>query len=257
MASSFELRVGVNTGQVIVDDHAVGDPPNIAARVQAAGTANAVVITETTKQLLPPGAFDYEDLGVRELKNVGPLRLFRVLNRTEGRDLPVDLRKNRPFIGRKKQLDLLSEHWDHVKDGNGQVVIVSGEPGIGKTKLVQRFEALFGTQATTILRFNGSPFHRNTMLYPVIENIQFAARIIPPTVITRSFQSCVPSWDRSPTPRTCCLSPPGSSRFRGNRRASHRTAAVAAADSRRPDRDYPAVRQPRAHAARFRGCSLV
>ena len=65
-----------------------------------------------------------------------------------------------------------------MKDGNGQIVIVSGEAGIGKTKLVQEFEALFGAQAHASLRFNGSPFHRNTMLYPVIENIQFAARIL-------------------------------------------------------------------------------
>jgi len=174
----LELRVGVNTGQVVVDEFVVGEPPNIASRVQAAGIPNAVVITEITRQLLPPGAFDYEDLGVKELKNVGSLRLFRVLDRTEGRDLAVDSRTSRPLIGRKKQLDLLSEHWDLVKDGNGQVVILSGEAGIGKTKLVQGFEALFGAQAHASLRFNGSPFHRNTMLYPVIENIQFAARIL-------------------------------------------------------------------------------
>jgi class 3 adenylate cyclase/tetratricopeptide (TPR) repeat protein len=175
----LQLRVGVNTGQVVVDEFVVGEPPNIAARVQAAGIPNAVVITEITKQLLPSGAFAYEDLGLRELKNVGPLRLFRVLNRMERRDLTADLRMDRPFIGRKKQLDLLSEHWEHVKEGSGQAVIVSGEPGIGKTKLVQRFEALFGTQAAASLRFNGSPFHRNTMLHPVIENIQLAARLLP------------------------------------------------------------------------------
>ena len=174
----LQLRVGVNTGQVVVDEFVVGEPPNIASRVQAAGIPNAVVITEMTKQLLPPGAFGYEDLGVRELKNVGSLRLFRVLDRKEEHDFPVETRINRPLIGRKKQLDLLSEHWDLVKDGNGQVVIVSGEAGIGKTKLVQGFEALFGAQAHASLRFNGSPFHRNTMLYPVIENIQFAARIL-------------------------------------------------------------------------------
>ena len=71
----LELRVGVNTGQVVVDEFVVGEPPNIAARVQAAGIPNAVVITEMTKQLLPSGAFDYEDLGVKKLKNVGSLRL--------------------------------------------------------------------------------------------------------------------------------------------------------------------------------------
>ncbi|MEJ0079199.1 MAG: AAA family ATPase [Alphaproteobacteria bacterium] len=174
----LELRAGVNTGQVVVDEFVVGEPPNIAARVQAAGIPNAVIITEMTKQLLPSGAFDYEDLGIKKLKNVGSLRLFRVRDRTEGRDLAVDSRTSRPLIGRKKQLDLLSEHWDLVKDGNGQIVIVSGEAGIGKTKLVQEFEALFGAQAHASLRFNGSPFHRNTMLHPVIENIQLGARIL-------------------------------------------------------------------------------
>src|SRR4051812_16348093 len=173
----LQLRAGVNTGQVVVDEFVVGEAPNIAARIQAAGIPNAVVITETTKQLLPSGAFDYEDLGVRELKNVGSLRLFRVLDRTEGHDRAADARMDLPLIGRKKQLDLLVEHWDLVKEGNGQVVIVSGEAGIGKTKLVQGFEALFGAEAHASLRFNGSPFHRNTMLHPVIENIQFAARI--------------------------------------------------------------------------------
>lgn len=175
----LKLRVGVNTGQVVVDEFVVGEPANIAARVQAAGIPNAVTITEMTKQLLPSGAFDYEDLGARELKNVGSLRLFRVLDSTQERDLAADSRLSRPLIGRKKQLDLLSEHWDHVKEGNGQALIVSGEPGIGKTKLVQGFEALFGTQAAASLRFSGSPFHRNTMLHPVIENIQLASRILP------------------------------------------------------------------------------
>src|SRR3954465_11320782 len=137
----LQLRAGVNTGQVVVDEFVVGEAPNIAARIQAAGIPNAVVITETTKQLLPSGAFDYEDLGVRELKNVGSLRLFRVLDRTEGHDRAADARMDLPLIGRKKQLDLLVEHWEHVKDGNGQAVILSGEPGIGKTKLVQGFEA--------------------------------------------------------------------------------------------------------------------
>jgi predicted ATPase/class 3 adenylate cyclase len=174
----LQLRVGVNTGQVVVDEFVVGEPPNIAARVQAAGIPNAVIITETTKQLLPSGAFKYEDLGLKKLKNVGSLRLFRVHDHREGPSLAADARTGRPLIGRKKQLDLLAEHWDLVKNGNGQVVIISGEAGIGKTKLVHEFETQFGTQAHASLRFNGSPFHRNTMLHPVIENIHLAARIL-------------------------------------------------------------------------------
>src|SRR5262245_668013 len=173
---ALQLRIGVDTGQVVVDKFVIGQPPNVAARVQAAASPNTLVITETTKRLLPPEAFSYQDLGVQELKNIGALRLFRVIEQKRT-DSPVESKVTRPLIGRDKQLGLLSDHWDLAKDGNGQAVILAGEPGIGKSKLVQRFEAELGTEAQTILRFHGSPFHRNTMLYPVIETIQLAAKI--------------------------------------------------------------------------------
>jgi predicted ATPase/class 3 adenylate cyclase len=174
----LHLRVGVDTGEVVVDEFVVGEPPNIASRVQAAAAPDTVVITETTKRLLPPAAFTYQDLGVRELKNVGPLRLFCVVERKERDGSEIDTRRARPLIGRRKQLQLLADHWELVKDGIGQAVIVAGEAGIGKSKLIQGFEIEFGAEAYTSLSFHGSPFHRNTMLYPVIENMQLAARIL-------------------------------------------------------------------------------
>lgn len=175
----LRLRVGVDTGQVVADQFVVGEAANVASRAQAEASPDTVVITETTKRLLPGDVFTYQDLGVRDLKNIGPLRLFCVSERKD-RDSPtIESQIIRPLIGRRKQLDLLSDHWDLAKDGNGQVVIVAGEAGIGKSKLVQQFGAEFGSEARTILRFHGSPFHRNTMLHPVIENIQLAAKIIP------------------------------------------------------------------------------
>src|SRR5262245_20300681 len=175
----LSLRVGVDTGQVVADQFVVGEAANVASRAQAEASPDTVVITETTKRLLPTDVFIYQDLGVRDLKNIGPLRLFCVSERKDRDGLIIESHINRPLIGRRKQLDLLSDHWDLAKDGNGQVVIVAGEAGIGKSKLVQQFEAEFGVEARTILRFHGSPFHRNTMLHPVIENIQLAAKIIP------------------------------------------------------------------------------
>ena len=83
----LHLRAGVNTGQVVVDEFVVGEPPNIASRVQAAGEPDTVVITETTKRLLPSGAFTFEDLGIQDLKNVGSIHLFRVLERSGQRNL--------------------------------------------------------------------------------------------------------------------------------------------------------------------------
>ena len=103
----LHLRAGVNTGQVVVDEFVVGEPPNIASRVQAAGEPDTVVITETTKRLLPSGAFTFEDLGIQDLKNVGSIHLFRVLERSGQRNLAGETPMARPLIGRQKQLDLL------------------------------------------------------------------------------------------------------------------------------------------------------
>jgi class 3 adenylate cyclase/predicted ATPase len=175
----LRLRVGVDTGQVVADQFVVGEAANVASRAQAEADPDTVVITETTKRLLPSEVFIYQDLGVRELKNIGPVQLFCVMERKGRNSLAIETKITRPLIGRKKQLELLSDHWELAKDGVGQTVIVAGEAGIGKSKLVQQFEAEFGAEARTILRFHGSPFHKNTMLHPVIENIQATARIHP------------------------------------------------------------------------------
>src|SRR5262249_60216331 len=100
-----------------------------------AASPDTVVITETTKRLLPLDVFTYQDLGVHELKNVGPLRLFRVVERKESSPA-IGTRITRPLIGRRRQPDLLPSHWDLVKDDIGQAVIVAGETGLRKDKLV-------------------------------------------------------------------------------------------------------------------------
>jgi tetratricopeptide (TPR) repeat protein len=174
----LRVRVGVDTGEVVVDEFVVGEPPTIANRVQTAAPPNTVVITETTRRLLPPNAFAYEDLGLHELKNVGSRRLFRVVERQERDTSRVPTQTIRPLIGRRKQLELLVDSWELAKDGIGQAVILAGEPGIGKSKLVQGFELEFRPEARTSIKLHGSPFHINTMLHPVIETIQLAARIL-------------------------------------------------------------------------------
>lgn len=175
----LRLRVGVDTGQVVVDQFVVGEPPNVASRVQAVASPDTIVITETTKRLLPVDVFIYQDLGLHELKNVGPLRLFRVVERQDRAGPAVETRISRPLVGRRRQLELLADHWDMVKGGAGQAVILSGEAGIGKSKLVNGFQTEIAVEAHTSLVFHGSPFHRNTMLHPMIENIQLAAKILP------------------------------------------------------------------------------
>jgi predicted ATPase/class 3 adenylate cyclase len=176
---ALHLRIGVDTGEVVVDRFVVGTAPNVASRVQAAAPPDTVVITETTRRLLPADVFVYEDLGVHELKNVGSLRLFRVLERKGPDESQSDVRPKRPMVGRRKQLALLADHWELVKDGSGQAIIVAGEPGIGKSKLVEWFLTDCGAVAHAIVRLHGSPFHTNTMLHPFAANIRAAAKIVP------------------------------------------------------------------------------
>jgi class 3 adenylate cyclase/predicted ATPase len=175
----LHLRVGVDTGSVLVDGKVIGELPNIANRVQAAANPDTMVITETTRRLLPPDVFTLQDLGVQELKNIQPVRLYRVINLRGANAQVSEPRAGKPLVGRDKQLGLLMELWDRVRAGSGQAVIVAGEAGFGKTKLVQGFEAKIGDEAQACFRFQGSPFHKNTMLHPVIENIQLAAKIVP------------------------------------------------------------------------------
>jgi len=172
----LHLRVGIATGAVVVDDRVAGEPPNIASRAQSVASRDTVVITENTKRLLPPGGFSYEDLGIHHLKNVEPMRLFRVVGRTMTNGPSLRSYMKRPLVGRGKELGLLMEQWERVKGGEGQAVIVAGEAGIGKSKLIHALETAIGTEAHICLRFQGSPFHENTMLHPVIEHLQLAAQ---------------------------------------------------------------------------------
>lgn len=178
---NLHLRVGVDTGPVIVDEHVVGEAPNIASRIQAIARRDTMAITETTRRLLPPNAFRYDDLGVHELKGLRAIRLFRVTGRvvTEENTISELAPADRLLVGRGEQLALLLEYWQRTKRGTGQSVIVAGEAGIGKTKLVQGLLARIQNDPHVRIKIQGSAFHQNTMLYPVIEHMQFAAKIDP------------------------------------------------------------------------------
>lgn len=178
------VRIGAHTGQVVVADigtadHAarlaLGDTPNVAARVQASAASDAVVISAATEKLVA-GLFVVDDLGPHELKGVAErMRLFRVHQGTGARGrLQRATDPLATFVGRRHERDLLLERWERVRDGDGQLVVITGEAGIGKSRLVQvlRADVIARGDVHGWLECGASPFYQNTPFRPVIELLQ-------------------------------------------------------------------------------------
>ena len=188
----LEARVGLATGTVVVDEHhrsgavsrqeVVGETPNLAARLQELADPGTVVIADTTRRLLG-GQFKYVDLGSRRLKGFSaPVHAWRVVapadtrirfDATRGRRLP-------PLVGRDKELQWLRRRWDEALQGRGQVVLVSGPAGIGKSRLCKALSTAIGdTRVCTPIRLQCSPYHTTSPLYPFIAHLERAAGIRP------------------------------------------------------------------------------
>ncbi len=182
-----EVRIGVATGLVVVGESgadegadaklAVGETPNIAARIQVLAEPGTVAIGQRTRRLLG-GAFAFEDLGVRAVKGVsGGLRVHRVLGatETESRFEASHGTALTPLVGRESEILLLLDRWDLAKDGEGQVVLLSGEPGIGKSRITQVLRERLADEPHTWLRYHCSPYHTNSAFYPVIAQFERVA----------------------------------------------------------------------------------
>src|SRR5262249_17041616 len=119
--------------------------------------------------------FECEDLGPQTLKGISiPLLLCRVV-RESGLQSRFEVAVHAgltPLVGREEELALLRRHWEQAKAGAGQVVLLSGEPGIGKSRLVQEFKEQLGHERVTRIEFRCSPYHQNSALYPVIQHLQ-------------------------------------------------------------------------------------
>ena len=184
----LSARVGIHTGLVVVGQTgkgdasvpsaAVGETPNIAARLQALAEAGSVVVSERTRSLAG-GLFDYADLGAHVLKGMSEsMPLFRALrprtteSRFEAAHGGVPLT---PLVGREEEGALLLRRWQQARDGRGQVVLIGGEPGIGKSRLTQVLREQTTQLPHLNLRYQCSPYHLNSPLDPIIEHLERAA----------------------------------------------------------------------------------
>ena len=180
-------RVGICSGRVVVSQivgpggwlEAVGETPNIAARLQTLAEPNSVLISEST-QRLASAAFNFQDLGFQELKGVTkPLRVYRVLS-TKDRTTRFEAAHASsltPFVGRSTELNLLLDRWHKVKEANGQVVLLSGIPGVGKSKLIHELKSNIQHESYFLLNYQCSPYHSQSPFFPVIEQIELAAQL--------------------------------------------------------------------------------
>jgi predicted ATPase/class 3 adenylate cyclase len=186
-AVQLAVRLGIHTGQVVVgeigggvkhEQLALGEAPNVAARLQGLAAPNTVVISAATFQLLG-GFFACQALGTPLLKGVAqPLEVYQVLYESMARSRLEAAGSTglTPLVGREAEVALLRERWAQVKDGLGQVVLLSGEAGIGKSRLVQVLtEQVASEPQAWLTPCQCSPYYQNTALYPLIELLERVA----------------------------------------------------------------------------------
>jgi class 3 adenylate cyclase len=174
----LRTRVGIATGLVVVGDligsgasqeqAIVGETPNLAARLQGIAEPNAVIIAESTRKLVG-NLFELEDLGAKDLKGVeGPVRAWAALRpgSMESRFEALHASGLTELVGREEELEILLRRWSKAKSGEGQVVLLSGEPGIGKSRLTGALLERIATEPHTRVRYFCSPQHTDSALYP-------------------------------------------------------------------------------------------
>ena len=178
-------RIGIATGLVVVGDligegsaqeeAVVGETPNLAARLQNLAEPNTVVAADSTQRLVA-GLFDMVDLGHQKLKGFSiPVRGWRITSETdaEGR-FDAQHGVTTPLVGRTEELELLLQRWQQAQAGKGQAVLLSGEPGIGKSRLIAALLERLDAEPHVQLRYFCSPYHVNSALHPVINQLERA-----------------------------------------------------------------------------------
>jgi len=175
-----QVRVGIATGLVVVGDlvdgvsgsehDVVGETPNLAARLQTLAEPNTVLIDAATRQLVGE-LFEYRDLGRAEVRGfAGPVQIWQVVRpgTIDSRFEALRAASTTPLVGRDDEIELLLRNWRRAKAGDGRVVLISGEAGIGKSRLTAALQNRLDHDSHTRFRLFCSPHHRDSTLYPFI-----------------------------------------------------------------------------------------
>ncbi len=186
-SGTLQTRVGLATGLVVVGDLAkggsgqehevVGETPNLAARLQTLGEPGTVTVAASTRQLVGD-LFEFRDLGAVHLKGFAdPMQAWQVLGtgKVDSRFEALRTSSLTPLVGREDELQLLMLRWHRAKAGDGEIVLLSGEPGIGKSRILAAFGDALQGEPHIKLRFFCSPHHQDSTLYPLIARIERAA----------------------------------------------------------------------------------
>ncbi|MET3597077.1 class 3 adenylate cyclase/tetratricopeptide (TPR) repeat protein [Mesorhizobium shonense] len=179
----LQARIGIASGHVVVGDIAgssanergsiAGDTPNLAARLQAVAAPGQIVMADSTRRLAGQ-SFEIESLGAKELKGFkSSVALFAVRGEreVESRFDAAHGRTLSKFVGRANEIGMLLDRWELVKSGQGQAVFVSGEAGIGKSRLVEAFEERLHENRHELIRLQCSPYHATSAFYPIIQRL--------------------------------------------------------------------------------------
>ncbi len=185
LAPSLHVRVGIASGLVVVGDPgpgdtalapvAIGEAPDLAAQLQSRAQADTVLIAASTRDLVR-GLFDYREVGPLVLEGlVEPAPAWQVIGTSAAESRFEALREGNltPLVGRDEEIDLLLRRWQQIQSGEGRVVLISGEPGIGKSRLARALRDKLGD--ATALSFYCSPNHQDSPLYPVVTHLERAA----------------------------------------------------------------------------------
>src|SRR5574341_663483 len=177
------VRIGIHTGLVVVgevgggtrpEQLALGDTPNIAARLQGLAAPDTVVSSAATFRLAQ-GYFTYQDLGAHVLKGVtAPVQVYRILGESaaQSRFDVAEAMGFTPLVGRESEVVLLLERWAQSQEGRGQVVLLRGEPGIGKSRLVEVVRERVRQEGAIRTAFHCSPYYQQSAFHPVIDHLQ-------------------------------------------------------------------------------------
>ena len=177
--SILQVRIGIHTGLVVIGEIgtseksemlALGETPNVAARIQGLAEPNTVLISAATQRLVG-NQFECQPFGSHLVKGIDtPIAVYHVQGKRQS--IVSSIGHTTPLVGRDQEVGLLRERWEQVKDGRGQVVLLTGEPGIGKSRLMQTLTEHVASEGSLALETRCSPYHQNSAFYPLIDAMQ-------------------------------------------------------------------------------------